>query len=424
MISTLIIADDSTGANASAILLNQAGYQSLSIIDYQDICSMEGYDVVAISTDSRAVSKNLAYQRVYDVCNKFKNQKVLVINKRVDSTLRGNLGAELNAFKDVFPRKKIAIVPAFPNSKRYCLDGKIYVGNTLLEFTDVAKDPKMPIFTSEAVTLFKKQFLGSIAHVSLDDIHNGELYSKIISLYDNYDAILFDAKTNEDIMLISKEIAKLKIDLITVDPGPFTYYYTNELQKNVKHKEHRYYYLIGSVTDTTFEQLKYAKNDSKFDFYFIDPELLLNDDASESAILKTLSSVKKSKKRFIMISTTDPEDRKILNLNEIAKLSSSNVDDISKKINNKLALLLSLVLDQDRHVKGVFTTGGDVTLSFLKENHAKAISLKKEVFPLCVYGKVVEGKYDGLNIITKGGMIGSEDAYIKIKNYIEENLFT
>lgn len=422
MISTLIIADDSTGANASAILLSQANLKCLSIIDYHDICSYNGYDVVAISTDSRAVSMQTAFDRVYEVSKNFASSEILVINKRIDSTLRGNLGSELNAFKKVFPNKKIAIIPAFPNSKRYCINGKVYVGDTLLEHTDVAKDPKMPIFTSGVIDLFKKQFDGTLAHISLENIYHDDFLNQIQSLYKTHDGIVFDAKTNEDIIHVSKILSTLNLDLITVDPGPFTYYYTLELNQLIEKKENRYYYLIGSVTDTTFSQLKEITHDNDFDYFYIDPELLLKSDAHQE-VHTFVQHVKSSIKKFILISTTDPHHRKVLNLHEIAKKESSNVDDISKKINEKLAFILSNLLNDDQNVKGIFTSGGDVTLSFLKHTRAKAISLKKEVFPLCAHGRIVEGSFDGLDIITKGGMIGNDDAYTKIKNYIKENVF-
>ena len=56
LVKTLIIADDSTGANASAILLKQLNFQTISLIDYQNARILDHYDAIAISTDSRAVS--------------------------------------------------------------------------------------------------------------------------------------------------------------------------------------------------------------------------------------------------------------------------------------------------------------------------------------------------------------------------------
>lgn len=64
MLKTLIIADDSTGANASAILLTKMRLCAVSLIDYNKVNLNQNADVLAISTDSRAVEETEAYNRV------------------------------------------------------------------------------------------------------------------------------------------------------------------------------------------------------------------------------------------------------------------------------------------------------------------------------------------------------------------------
>ena len=420
MLKTLIVADDSTGANASAILLNQLGFQSLSIIDYSDIPNHETFDCVAVSTDSRATTPENAYSRVETVLKHYKGQNIKVINKRVDSTLRGNLGAELNAIHEYFPNKRIAIIPAFPKSGRICKDGKVYVNGVLLEQTDVAKDPKMPLFSSDAKSLFLKQFKGKIANIYLKDLElpTDEFIEKVKKLYKDYQAIVFDAVENDHIIQISKALVSMNEEFITVDPGPFTLYYTKALIEKDTHNG-RYFYMVGSVTDTTFKQLKKAYDQPFFHFINLDAEKLLNEKTAKQETDRVLKEALNSKHEFTVIATTDPNDRKVLNLHDLAIERNSDVDAISKIINVRLAVLLSEIIDKAKDVRGIFTSGGDVTLSFLTHSGAKGIKLEQEVIPLCVYGKVVEGKYDGLNMITKGGMIGDENAYLTIKTFFE-----
>lgn len=420
MLKTLIIADDSTGANASAILLNQLGFQSLSIIDYSDIPNHETFDCVAVSTDSRATSKENAYSRVETVLKHYKGEKIPVINKRIDSTLRGNLGAELNAIHEYFPEKRIAIVPAFPKSGRVCKDGKVYVNGVLLEQTDVAKDPKMPLFSSDAKALFLKQFKGRIANVFLKDyaLDDEALIEKINRLYKDHEAVVFDAITNEDVEKVSNLLAETKDEYITVDPGPLTLFYTKAYTNKDQHAG-TYYYVVGSVTDTTFNQLRKAAEQDFFTYISMDAEKLLNESSAKKEIDRVLKTALHSPSQFTIIATTDPNDRKVLNLHDLAIERNSDVDAISKIINVRLAQMLSTLLKKAKNVKGVFTSGGDVTLSFLTHSGAKGIKLEKEVIPLCVYGKVVEGDHHGLNIITKGGMIGDENAYLTIKTFFE-----
>ncbi len=420
LVKTLIIADDSTGANASAILLKQLNFQTISLIDYQNARILDHYDAIAISTDSRAVSGNEAYSRVQTVLANVKDAEVMIYNKRIDSTLRGNLGMELNAFKDAFPNKKIAIVPAFPSSGRTCKNGLVYVKDVLLEHTDVAKDPKMPIFTSDAKQLFMKQFQGRIANLYLEAIRSkNRLSKKIRDFYEYHDAIVFDAQTNEDIETIAETLAILDIPIITVDPGVFTFYYTKERQVHRHVRNDRYVFVVGSVTDTTYQQLQLAATDEDFDIIPIRAELFLGE-GSHAEVNRVFQRATQSKSQFMILTTTDPYNREVLNLFDIAKNKSQDVDQISKTINHHLSVLLDQILTHDASIQGIFTSGGDTTLSFLTESGACGIELIQEVIPLCVYGKIVAGKYDQLSIITKGGMIGTDTTYKTIKEFFQE----
>lgn len=420
MIKTLIVADDSTGANASAILLNKLNFSTLSLIEYDHASMIRGYDAVAVSTDSRATEATTAFERVENVLKTFSHISPNIINKRIDSTLRGNIGAELNAFVKHYKKRKIAMVPAFPNSKRTCKDGRVYVNAIPLEETDVAKDPKMPLHTSNAKDILHAQFNGQTANIYLSDIHSQGLVDKIKTLFETHDAIIFDAVTNNDIMIISQALVEAKHSMITVDPGPLTYYYTKAMiQKSERIHMKRYLYLVGSVTDTTYEQIKHIQNDDMFDLFPISAQAIL-DGNTETIATDLLKKLTQTSKPFILITTSDPNHRELLDLFEIAQSQQTTVDQLSKQINNGLATILETLLSKTKNIGGVFSSGGDITLSFLHNTEADGIHLLNQVMPLCVYGKIVGGRFDGLPLITKGGMIGEHDAYSEIKEFFME----
>ena len=57
---------------------------------------------------------------------------------------------------------------------------------------------------------------------------------------------------------------------------------------------------------------------------------------------------------------------------------------------------------------------------FLELLEPEALDLIDEVAPLAVYGKAVGGMWDGLQILTKGGMIGEEDTLDRMLRYAEQ----
>jgi uncharacterized protein YgbK (DUF1537 family) len=175
------------------------------------------------------------------------------------------------------------------------------------------------------------------------------------------------------------------------------------------------------VTDTTFNQLKYVRGKNRIKVIPLNPIDLLEQTNLLEISKDVTEKIKNSTHNHVAISTFDIDRRLVLDLFKIAKEKNIEVDNVSKIINLSLAKIATYVLE-NAHIKGIFSSGGDTTLSFLMDNDAKGIELVDEVMPLCVYGKVVEGKFDGLPIITKGGMIGNEDAYLLISEYFEEEV--
>ena len=164
MKNVFIIADDTTGANASAILNKNLGYDCISV--RTEVQEIKEHTLYSFSTNSRGIKKEEAYNVVKATLINL-NDRNAIYNKRIDSTLRGNLGSELDAFLDHFPNKKAIVVASFPNSGRICVNNTLYVNGELLENTDVAKDPKAPVTTSKVTELFKKQTCKVISNIDL-----------------------------------------------------------------------------------------------------------------------------------------------------------------------------------------------------------------------------------------------------------------
>ena len=100
MINTVIIADDLTGANDTGAILAQNGFKVGTILKTDHMEQFEDYDVLCISTNSRGISGTEAYARVQEAAALFPRNESILYSKRVDSTLRGNVGAEIDSILD------------------------------------------------------------------------------------------------------------------------------------------------------------------------------------------------------------------------------------------------------------------------------------------------------------------------------------
>lgn len=123
----VIVADDLTGAADSAARCVQAGLSAeiwLEIVHHST-----NADVVSLSTDSRFLPAEDAAARVTSVLSALASWSDATWYKKIDSTLRGNLGAELDAMLAAMPDTVAVICPAFPAQSRGLEEGKlVYAG--------------------------------------------------------------------------------------------------------------------------------------------------------------------------------------------------------------------------------------------------------------------------------------------------------
>ncbi|PAT01493.1 hypothetical protein CI105_06300 [Candidatus Izimaplasma bacterium ZiA1] len=411
MKSIYIIADDTTGANSSAILLNKLGYNAISLHkEYEDFNPASVY---ALSTNSRGVDKDTAYNRVFDTLKRINDQKA-ILNKRVDSTLRGNIGYELNAFLDVYPNKKAVIVPCFPKSGRICKENILYVNGVKLHETDVAKDPKCPINTSNVYDLFKSQIEKDITAISIKDVHGQNLARVINDNLSVSDIVIIDAITNEDIEKIADVITKLKLDIITVDPGPFTYYYAKS------QKKHRKILLNGLVCSTTplsSLQMKYIEENDGYvyeiDFNkIIGPEYLKYKD-------EVLNVLKKVENNIVIITSISINEDKVISLKDVGQDIGLTQEELSDLLNNRMSELF-IEFSNYRTPDVFYTSGGDTTLAFLNMINSYGLKLSEEIIPLTVYSEILGGTFNGVHLVSKGGLIGDEFTINDIYQFVKE----
>jgi len=119
-----IIADDLTGAMDTGVAFARIGLSTIIALG-NEVAPDAG--AVVISTDSRADDPETAYGKARKAADEVIG---LYVYKKIDSTLRGNIGSELRAVIDALHIDKAIICPAFPANKRTVVDGKLLVENT------------------------------------------------------------------------------------------------------------------------------------------------------------------------------------------------------------------------------------------------------------------------------------------------------
>lgn len=127
--------------------------------------------VLSADTDSRTLNPLQAAERVYRQAALWSGADLLI--KQFDSTLRGPVVQEILAARAGSHRRKVIVVPAFPEAGRTTKDGCVYVNGRPLHETEYARDPLNPVFTGSLPQLFEA--CGQTVAIAKDALHAGRL---------------------------------------------------------------------------------------------------------------------------------------------------------------------------------------------------------------------------------------------------------
>src|SRR5829696_6365168 len=164
-----IIADDLTGAADTGVQLARAGYRTAVAFRDAPIPPAEDLDAVALDTDSRAMPAGFAAKRVMEAGHTVRHARI--VYKKLDSTLRGPIAAELAAALGASGRDRAVVAPAFPAAGRTTVDGVQLVRGVPVHETEAKNDPRTPVREGHVPTLLATAF-PSVVSLSVEDLAN------------------------------------------------------------------------------------------------------------------------------------------------------------------------------------------------------------------------------------------------------------
>jgi D-threonate/D-erythronate kinase len=424
-----VIADDLTGANATGVRLAKQGFKTATVVQHAPFQNFDKYDAVCIDTDSRYSPKEIAENRVRKAVQILKQWNVQVFCKRIDSTIRGNIGLEIDTVLNELGEHSIAVVvPSFPDSGRITTGGYLLVDGVPVQETDVAKDPVMPVDKSFVPAVIKKQSKYPVSLIGLDIVLSGvetitnKLKEKIEQ---GYRIVVIDAVNDEHIESIALAMTKIQDkNMIPVDPGPLTAYYARlYLHQEVNSK--KLLAVIGSVTSLTGRQLHYLLSKTNANPVYVNPKKLASfTDRWQEEVDRAVSvGLELLEKENILIVTTYHPGNKLINLKALSEIEQVSEDALAKRITDGLAVISRKIIENSKYpIAGCFSSGGDVTASLCAVGRANGIELEDEVLPLTSFGYFSGGYLDGLPVVTKGGMIGDQRSIYKSLRFLQTKI--
>ena len=430
------VADDLTGANTTGVLLARSKARTAVFFNEKAALKAKGVaelDAILISSNSRPMPPAAAKAYVTDATLALKNMGVKYFSKRIDTTLRGGIGHEIDAMLDVIGEDAVAVVvPAMPQSRRIVVGGYSVIDNVALIRTPVAQDVRTPVRENYVPKLLDAQTTRKVGLVTLGDVLDGvpAIKTALKAQRENgAEVIVVDAITIEDVEAIARAVVELGWNVLAVDPGPFTSklaYVRGLIQeesanipKEAPVEGKTVLIAAGSATPVTKKQMEVLCTDERNVRVSVNPLPLI--DGDEEAMDEVNRAIDKA---CLLIQSDEPPRAilfetalhgTLLNLDEEDAKRAYTGGTCADLINIGLGLIISGILrrvGRDK-IACLYTTGGDTMVNVCSVLGVECLEVMDYVIPQTDIGRLI-GAYDGLPIIGKGGLTGTNTTAIEI----------
>ena len=427
--STVIIADDLTGANDTALQFFKKGYSAKIVIDYnEDFHNDEPTDVWSFSTESRNIDKEIALSRIVEVSQKLKeNLSVENFYKKIDSTLRGNAGVEIVGLLEAVGKDVAIVAPAYAEEGRTTVGGYQLLNGEVIERTQVALDPKAPIFDSYIPDILTKdlnsqlkEFVGKIGF-NIITKGAGPIALKINELVQSGKKIIVaDAMSNTDLEQIALAIDKSQYDVLPCGSAGLADA-MNKIKDEEKEKQVlklpkiAKFIVSGSATQLTLKQIGQIKEEKK-EIKFIDLEIkdIINGLDEE----KTNEIIENLKNGIDVAIHSSYINKEILDENDLNQLIDAGIAKVEfpSKITDFLADLVQKIEEACEFI--LILVGGETSYKCANKINSVYLNILDAILPAVPLCIDKNNKF----IVTKSGNFGTINTLVEIVNYFNEKV--
>lgn len=404
----LIVADDFTGANDTGVQLKRRGV-STSVVFSSEFIASEGSFV--LDTESRALGPEEAAAAVRAGLKGVDLTAFGRVMKKVDSTLRGSVAAEIKAVDELYGSELVVFAPALPDLGRTTVGGVHLLKGIPITRTELAKDPKTPVTEDNITKLLEAVYDEPVTHISEDQVSAGEIDFSVGRVF------TCDSATNADLRSVIQA---------AVDTGKRTLWVGTAAMADhllgVEVDVPPALAVVASVSAVSREQVNFAAGEGIPLVSVPIPELLTGEQKMETYVAQTVALLKEGKDAILASSASCNRaelDRSVA-VGEKLNMTREQVSGYTQMVMGKMT---KAILEQTP-ISGMFLTGGDTALGFFMEARSLGSSIVTEIAVGIPMMRLSGGPFAGLKVVTKAGAFGKEDAITfalrKLKEVIPE----
>lgn len=418
----LVVADDFTGANDAGVGLALKQAQVNVILNLDALGASALHEVTVINTDSRALRAEDAAQRVAQAITRWQDAGGDGwVFKKIDSTLRGNLGAEIDAALRASGATLALIAPAVPALGRITRQGKVWVNGQLLTETEFASDPKTPVRSADIAERIAEQSVLRTVTLNLTEFNHAECIALLQRWQEEgINAVILDAETPQTLAQIAALAHALPCRPLLVGAAGLSDALAQQLSF-APPMSPRLLAVIGSMSAMTQQQI--AAVSAREDVTLIDMDVrhLFAPEGGELArVLAQKAVTALNAGQHCLISTrSDVQQRH--DIEQLCQQLGLSRQQLGERISRFLGETARRIVTQHRPA-GLYLSGGDVAIAVAAALGATGFHIKGQLASCVPWGRLIDSLVGDIPVMTKAGGFGNDATLHDVLRFIEERV--
>lgn len=412
-----IIADDLTGANDSGVQLIEKGINTSVLFDIPS--SQKNLDSgIVIDTNSRALTQEEAAFNTEKAGRFLKEAAYPYVYKKMDSTLRGHIGTELQAMYHVFKPEFVFIAPAFPQVGRTTRHGIHFVNGVEIAKTEISQDPSHPVTESFIPAMLEKEIGQPVGLLKKEDIKADlSVFKRKLNEFkgNNINYIVCDAEVQEDLQEAAQKMAAVTKDVIWAGSAglalevPEVLGITQEKEERSFPASGQVMTVCGSLSEITQNQVGFAISEPNVKAVELDTLKVFGDDWKmdrQDVISDVLEGFNEGKDVVLYVPSNWEIREKVKHVGEQLNLTGY---EIGERISGAIGEVVAEIAVKNKELTGLVLTGGDMAKAASSHLGGIGFSLIKQVEAGIPLGTLIGSDVE-YTVVTKAGAFGKENS--------------
>jgi uncharacterized protein YgbK (DUF1537 family) len=196
-----IVADDLTGACDTGAVFAARGLTTIVLLPGARLPASPP-EILVIDTETRGQPAGEARSRVREATAGLAAARPALLYKKVDSTLRGALAAELTGALDGMGARRAVLAPSLPAQRRALIDGALRIDGRPASETAVSGDPAFPVTGASVLALLAAGGVHPAGLIPLSSLRRGRV-AVAARLARIPGCLVCDAETDADLAILA-----------------------------------------------------------------------------------------------------------------------------------------------------------------------------------------------------------------------------